>query len=270
MKKLLLLLAAAFALQTIQAQQKEGTITYERKINMWKRITDEEMRARIPEYRTSKHILYFSDSVSLYKLIPEDDAPDPFAGGGGGGRFVMRMGGADGGDLYKNFASATSIQANEMGGRNFLITDTIRKAPWKITGETKQILGLNCRKATRKVAAPVMVNRTMNFSRNQNTDTTIKTAAPREIEVVAWFAENMPAPVGPDVYGQLPGVIMGLDIDNGSMVYTATDVKKTVDIKDLKEPKKGKKVTQEEYRKMMMGLMQNQGGGMMRMGGPGM
>jgi hypothetical protein len=104
MKRLLLLLAIAICSQTIFAQQKQGTITYERKINMWKRITDEQMRAMIPEYRNSKHILYFSDSVSLYKAVPEDETPDPFGGGGG---VVIRLGGADGGELYKNFATAT-------------------------------------------------------------------------------------------------------------------------------------------------------------------
>jgi GLPGLI family protein len=94
-----------------------------------------------------------------------------------------------------------------------------------------------------------------------------KAAAPqtKEVEVIAWYADDIISPVGPESYGQLPGVIMLLDVDNGATVYTATEVKKTVDQKELKEPKKGKIVTRQEYSKLMMDMMSNQmGGGMMR------
>ncbi len=266
MKQLLLLLAITIGSQASFAQQKQGTITYERKINMWKRITDEQMRAMIPEYRNSKHILYFSDSVSLYKAVPEDETPDPFGGGGGG--VVIRMGGADGGELYKNFATATSIQANEVGGKNFLIIDSIKSSPWKISSDTKQILGITCRKATRTAQAPVPVIRTMtSFNGEIAKDTTInKAPKTKEVEVIAWFAENMPAPVGPDAYGQLPGAVLEVNFNDGEIIFTAKEILQTVDPKNLKEPQKGKRIKQAEYRKMMMDLMQNQGGGMFRMG----
>jgi GLPGLI family protein len=266
MKRLLLLLAIALSSQAIFAQQKQGTITYERKINIWKRITDEQMRAMIPEFSTSKHVLYFSDSISLYKAVPEDVTPDPFGGGGGG--VVIRMGGADGGELYKNFATATSIQANEVGGKNFLIIDSIKAAPWKISNETKQILGVTCRKATRTAQAPQAVIRTMTSMNGDITKDSTLNKAPKtkEVEVVAWFAENIPAPVGPEAYGQLPGAVLEVSFNDGETIYTAKEILQTVDSKNLKEPQKGKRITQAEYRKMMMDLMQNQGGGMIRMG----
>ena len=92
---------------------------------------------------------------------------------------------------------------------------------------------------------------------------TTRTAAPttREVEVVAWYADDLVSPVGPENYGQLPGVILQLDVDNATTVYTATEVKKAVDMKDLKEPKKGKVVTRVEYQKLMNDLMSNQGPG---------
>ena len=85
MRKVLLSFTCLSGFLLANAQQKEGTIVFERKINMYKTITDEQMRAMMPEFRTSKHMLLFSDSISVYKAIPEDEAPDPFAGGGGGG-----------------------------------------------------------------------------------------------------------------------------------------------------------------------------------------
>lgn len=263
MRKVLLSLTCLTGFLMANAQQKEGTIVFERKINMYKTITDEQMRAMMPEFRTSKHMLLFSDSISVYKAIPDDEAPDPFAGAGGGGpRMIMRFGN-DGGDLYKNFSQSKSILSTELGGKNFLIVDSIKPQPWKLSMETKQILGQTCHKATRKMPAPQMTMRsiTMGGGGSVNRDTTVqKPVAPKDWEVVAWFADNLISPVGPESYGQLPGVILELDIDNGRTVYTAKEIKATVDAKELKEPKKGKVVTQEEYRKLMQQMMQNQGG----------
>ena len=217
------------------------------------------MKAMMPEFRTSKHILLFSDSISMYKMMPEDEAPDPFAGDGGGVRMVFR-GGSDGGDLYKNFTQAKSIQTSELGGRNFLIVDTIQQQPWKMSNETKQFLGYTCHKATRKViqAAPVMRTVMMGGGGAQKDTTTQSGPKGKEVDVVAWYADNIISPVGPESFGQLPGVILQLDVNDGTTVYTATEVKKTVDMKELKEPKKGKVVTRTEYQKMMMDLMGNQ------------
>ncbi len=263
MKRVFFVTAGLFSLAMLQAQVKEGTVIYERKINMYRTIQDEQMRAMIPEFRTSKHMLLFSDSVSVYKAVPEDEAPDPFAGGGGG-RVMIRMGGSDNGDLYKNLSQSKSIQTSELGGKNFLITDTIQQQPWKIGTETKQILGYTCHKATRKIMQPVgMIRRVVMGGGGGAQDTTTSQNRPqsKEVEVVAWYAENLNSPVGPESYGQLPGVILQLDVDNAATVYTATEVKKSVDLKELKEPKKGKVVTQPEFRKMMMDMMNSQGPG---------
>jgi GLPGLI family protein len=260
MKRAFFLLTGLLSLSALQAQLKEGTVIYERKTNMHKTIQDEQMKAMIPEFRTSKHMLLFSDSVSMYKTVPEDEAPDPFAGGGGR---IMIRGGSDNSELYKNFSQAKSVQATELGGKNFLIVDTIQQQPWKLGTETRQILGHTCHKATRKVTQPVGGFR-MNIMGGGNTTTTprdsTKPAAPttREVEVVAWYADDIVSPVGPENYGQLPGVILQLDVDNATTVYTATEVKKSVDLKDLKEPKKGKVVTRVEYQKLMSDMMGSQ------------
>jgi len=271
MKKIFFLLTASVSLTALSAQVKEGTIYYDQKVNMYKTIQDEQMRAMMPEFRTSKFMLLFSDSVSIYKVVPEDEAPDPFAGGGGGTRMIFRMG-AGGGDLYKNFAQSKSIQASELGGKNFLIVDSIKQQPWKLSTDTKQILGHNCHKATRKVmqSANGPVRRILMGGGNTTPDTTaLKQQPAKEIEVVAWYADDIVSPVGPENYGQLPGVILQLDVDNGTTVFTATDVKKTVDTKELKEPKKGKVVTRQEFSKIMTDMMGSPGGpgGVVRFGG---
>jgi GLPGLI family protein len=237
MKKLFFLLPGMLCWGVSQAQVKEGTLIYERKQNMHRTLQDEQMRAMIPEFRTSKHVLLFSDSISMYKIVPEDEAPDPFAGGGGT-RFVMR-GPGDAGELYKNFSQAKSIQSSELAGKNYLIVDSIQQQPWKLGSETKTILGHLCHKATRKITQPIAQMRVMSFGGGaQRTDTTVQRAPQtREVEV-----------------------IMQLDIDNATTVYTATELSAKVDQKDLKEPKKGKVVTRPEYQKIMMDMMGSQMG----------
>ncbi len=242
MKKVFFLLMAAMSAGTIMAQVKQGTIVYERKINAHRTITNEQMRAMIPEFRISKHILMFSDSISLYKLIPEDEAPDPFAGGPGGARIMsFNFGSADAGELYKNFTQAKSILSSELGGKNYLIVDSILQQPWKLSNETKQILGYTCLKATRKLTIQVSAPRMMVFgggNANPVRDTT--RPQPREIEVVAWYAQDIISPVGPDSYGQLPGVILQLDSDNGATVFTALEIKKRSRPEIIERAEKGK------------------------------
>ncbi len=258
--------AAAFMASTgLIAQQREGTVLYEKKMNMHKNLQNEQMKAFIPEFRNTKHMLLFSDSVSIYRMIPEEEAPDPFSGGGGGGQVVIRMGGGgDGGDMYKNFSQQRGIQSLEMGGKNFLIIDTLKPQPWKITEETKKILGYTCYKATRKMPQPRMMLRTMSVGGSGSSDTLKNSIAntPKEIEVIAWYTNDIITPAGPENYGQLPGLILQLDIDNGTTVFNATEVKVTLNKKDLKEPTKGKAISRTEYQKLMTEMMNNQGPGM--------
>jgi GLPGLI family protein len=265
MKKAFLLISAAMGISALQAQIKEGTIVYERKINTHRNMPNEQMRAMVPEFRISKHLLIFSDSISVYRMIPENEDPDQFAGGagaggGGGVRMSFTMGGSnDAGDLYKNFTQSKSILSSELAGKSYLVVDSITQQPWKLTNETKQILGYTCLKATRKItvqAAPMRMMVINGPGGNTNRDTS--RPQPREIELVAWYAQDIASPVGPENHGQLPGVILELDTDNGATVYKALEFKKQVDQKQLKEPKKGKTVTAAEFSKMRMDLMQQQ------------
>lgn len=257
MKKTIFVLTGLMGLGSLSAQIKEGTVVYEQKVNMHKTIQDEQMKAMIPEFRTNNFQLLFSDSVSVYKMVSEDEAPDPF---GGGSRIIIRMGGG-GGDIYKNLSQSKSIQSSEVGGKNFLIIDSIRQQPWKLSNETQQILGYTCHKATSKImqASPTMRRVIMNGG-GPSTDTTRKASAAREVDVVAWYADDLLSPTGPENYGQLPGVILQLNVDNGTTVYTATEVSKKVDARELKEPKKGKVMNRKEFMKMMNDMMSNQGG----------
>ncbi len=259
---------ALMAISSLCAQQKEGTVLYEKKQNLHKNLPNEQMKAFIPEFRTSSHMLLFSDSISVYRLIPEVEAPDPFAGGAGGGVTVRFSGGADGGDLYKNFSQQKGLQSTELAGKLFLIVDTLNPQPWKLTEETKKILGYTCYKATRKSTAPRMMMRTMSMG-GPNSEETVKSnspaPAPKEIETVAWYTNDILTPAGPENYGLLPGLILEIDVDNGTTVFKATEVKASLNKKELKEPTKGKIIGRKEFQKLQMDMMQQEMPGMMQM-----
>lgn len=254
-------LAAGLLVSTsLFAQQKTGTIIFERKQNMHRNAT-EEMKAFMPEFRTTKQMLVFNESASLYKAVPEDEAPQPSAGGGG---MVMRFGG--GMETFTSFSEAKKVSSTDFFGEQFLIVDTIKKDKWKLTEETKTIAGHLCRKATTrtKIAA-----QGMRFSVGGPSAGNQQTPQEKEVDVIAWYADDIIAPAGPENYNGLPGVILAMDIDEGGIVFTALEVQANADLKLLKEPKKGKKVTPEGFRKAITEIMQNMGPGGIRLGGGG-
>ena len=57
MKKYLLSALLLAAVNLVQAQLKEGAIVYERKIDVHRRMEDDQMKAMVPQFRTDKHEL---------------------------------------------------------------------------------------------------------------------------------------------------------------------------------------------------------------------
>ncbi len=92
----------------------------------------------------------------------------------------------------------------------------------------------------------------------------------KEIEdtsaIVAWFATDIPVAAGPAEYqGQLPGLILEMDVANGRQTFKAIDISAKADIAVIKAPTGKKHYTPEEFRKerdkMMDEMQRNNGGG---------
>ena len=231
-----------FIANNIFAQSNQGTIRYERKLDVHRHLQDEQMKAMVPQFQTTSYDLLFNDSISVYKSVPKDEAPDPFENSGGGGHVVMKFGGpGDDGILYQNHSSGRLLEEASVEGKKYLITDSIRALSWKLSEETGVILGHTCKKAT--------------------------TTTSRGNKLVAWYSEDIPVPVGPDKTGGLPGAILKLDMDSAGVVYTATQIGSSVNAKDLRAPIGNKAVTRAEYEKILdqvMGPADSQGRRMMR------
>jgi len=241
----------------LEAQQKEGRVVYERTAQLQIRVNDNDAISQmLPKTRMDKFELAFGNNQSLWKHVDEDDNNDEF---GGGGMQIKMVGPGQNDVLFYDLSRGRVIEQLEMFDKKFIIEDSVRKLNWKLTGETQTILDHVCQKATTQRIS-MRMQMTMDngkMERKEIADTS---------NITAWFTPDIPVSAGPEVQGQLPGLILALDINNGRMVYKAIGISAKVDIASIKEPTKGKKVTPAEFndeRNKMMDEMQknNQGNG---------
>jgi GLPGLI family protein len=235
---------------------------------MHRNLPDPQMKSMIPEFRTDKFELIFNENASLFRSVVDDEAPDPFAnaggGGGGGMRMSFRMPTAN---TYTDLAKQMQYEERAFFEKEFLIVDSLKQYKWKLSEETKTIAKQLCKKATTMITAPqVRMRVSIGRGGENNTDTTANTPrAPKETELVVWYAENIPVSFGPDSYSGLPGVIMEIDQDNGATVTTAVEVSAKYPKKELVAPSKGEKMNRAQFQENMQKLMQD-----MQRGGGGM
>jgi GLPGLI family protein len=243
--------------QTARAQQQTGRVVYEFTPQMkMQRAGHEGMGQapppppRVPVFKLE---VLFSNNQMLRQALEDNTIND--VPGNENGVQIRGFGMAD--DItWLNFTEGRKVEQREFATKQYLITDTIRRENWKLTGETRNILGYTCQQAiTTKIGKRSMVSMENGvMSRKEIPDTS---------HVIAWFTAAIPVPAGPDYAGQLPGLILQIDI-NGNAIYKAIEVSQKVDVASIKEPKKGKKVTAAEFNKerdKVMEEMQRNGGG---------
>jgi GLPGLI family protein len=241
---------------TVAAQPTEGRVVYERKINMHKRLPPEaeQMKAMIPEFQTSKVELQFNASQSIFRNLPDEENQLPEAGEGGGRRFMFRMGGGANDETFRDYDKELIIESRELGPKKYLIDDTLRKLKWKMEEDTMTINGFLCYKATTTISMFGMGGG-MRMGGGASADSAAVAQArrfniPPEQKVEAWFTQDIASSAGPDQYFGLPGLILKVVIDEGTIVYTPLLID-TQSKAVVKAPTSGKKITREEYRKMM-------------------
>src|SRR4051812_18679359 len=130
MKLILILtgiLVSLVAAQIVFAQT-EGVITYETKVNLHRTLPpgQEDRKAMIPEFRTTRQQLFFNSNESLYKpLIEDEDEPAH----GGGMQVTIRI---PNNETYINQSTGELLSKNEFFGKDYLVADTLKVSPWKL------------------------------------------------------------------------------------------------------------------------------------------
>lgn len=253
MKKIVTILSM-FIVVSVTAQSFQGKATYKtsRKMNFKmggdraNAMSDDEkaqMNARLMKQFQKTFILTFDKSASIYKEDKNLKAPVARPAGGAN-MMVQVVGGGGGNDVYyKNTKENRFANKTEIMGKRFLIKDELPKYDWKLTDETKNIGVYTCYKAT----YTRQEDRTsMSMENGEVSEKTEKV----DVVTTAWYTPTIPVSNGPRGYNGLPGLILEVKEGNETIICSEIVMNPKDKIK-IEEPKKGKKVSQAEYEKIM-------------------
>ena len=161
-----------------------------------------------PQFKVSKSTLSFNKEHSLFSPVEEPTT---------GGSFFDLAQAKQINTVYTDFTTQTSTTQKNVYEELFLVKDSLRKINWKITTETREIAGYQCRRANALIMDSVYV--------------------------VAFYTDQIPVSGGPESFGGLPGMILGLALPHENITWFATKVTdRAVTPKELYIPVKGKPV----------------------------
>jgi GLPGLI family protein len=216
--KTLLIIAFSSIVLSASAQPQfitKGRIEYERKMNQHKPLEDQadnvwykEMLKVYPKFVNDIYELRFDNKRSMYKLVKENSENKYLQG--------IKPSETDG--TVQDLEARITSTKRDVFENTYVIQDSLRNLEWRITDETREIAGFECRKAVTKICDSVYV--------------------------VAFYTDQIAVSSGPESFGGLPGMILGLAVPRLYTTWFATKV-------ELSEPttaqlnpaQKGKKVT---------------------------
>ena len=224
MKKLLFLIAIMPTF--LFAQNNEGKIYYAEEVKFQFELPEgmEHMKDKFPSSQKSEKELLFNANSSLWRAAEmeaqEDAATFEDTNEQGNIRIKMVTVGAES-KLFKDLDKNKKTEKTDFMGKSFLINGDLKTFSWKLSGKSKTVAGYACQQA-------IFQDSTQN--------------------VEAWFTPQIPVSSGPAEFGALPGMILELNIDEGQTRIWATKVNlEKLDLSAIQAPKKGKKVSQEEF-----------------------
>ena len=208
----------------------QGRIEFEKKVNLYAQVDDEDddtwkdlMKKMMPQFKVTYFDLEFNGNKTLYKPGRENTDNN---------RIWQQP--AEDNTVFTNLTDSMSTTQKNVFEQTFLLHDSTRKIKWKITDETRNIAGFNCRRAN----ALVMDS----------------------IYVVAYYTDQITTTGGPESFNGLPGMILGLALPHEHITWFATKVY-TENITDtqLVPPAKGKKTTSSALLITLQDLMKDWG-----------
>jgi GLPGLI family protein len=223
----ILLLPLSLAIRGQQVFIDHGKIEYEFRINVHKQMEGdwaEEFKDKIQKFKTTYFNLFFKGDITVFEKGRDSDDKEDFWDEG---MFTHDI-------VYSDLNSNTFIRRQQVFEQPFLLSDSIRKVQWRITGETREIAGFECHKA---------VGRLLD-----------------SIYVVAFYCEDINVSGGPLSFCQLPGMILGLAIPRMAITMFATKLELTEPtVKELSPPTKGKKTNYAELQTIVNKTVDNWG-----------
>lgn len=234
----------------LQAQKIQGIATYkvQNKIEVkldstMDRAMQQQIKDLLKKQSQKEFGLQFSENESVYAQVETLSAPTPNSSGIQ--MVFMDAGGND--KLYKNIKENKYINQVEFFGKQFLVKDTLEKRKWKLEKESKYIGEYPCFKAT--YIEPLKV-----LSSFESSDLKENKLSDNEVDkggvITAWYTPQIPVQNGPNYYGGLPGLILEINTANLTILCSRIVLNPEKGI-DIKEPTKGKEVSNTEYEEII-------------------
>ena len=226
MKKQIIFLALVLSGFVAKSQQlflDKVSIEYAKTVAVWPLMKEiepqwfEQSKDRMPK-ETISYFNFSSDgSRSLYKRTKEPEIA----------RGMWFRPFADENVIYNDYITGMTTSQKPVFEETFLVQDSLLKIKWKITADTRNIAGFECRKAIGILY-----------------DT---------VAVFAFYTDEIMISGGPEGINGLPGMILGVGIPrlHTSWFATKVNILNDGDLKTITPAAKGKKTT----RVAMMGSL---------------
>lgn len=209
-----------------------GHIEYEKRINQFSFYDKEddespwvlEMKKVFPKMVSETYFLDFNENKSVFKLAKENTEI----------KYMWGRKPSETDVTVKDVKNNQISLQRDIFEQTYLVKDSLQKYEWKISNETRVIAGFECKKAVTKICDSVYI--------------------------VAFYTDEITVSSGPESFGGLPGMILGLAVPRLQVTWFATKI-------DLKEPteamlnpkQKGKTVTWDAYQKDLNKAMRDWG-----------
>lgn len=196
-----------------------------------------DIQKQLKKQMERSYVLTFNQAESNWKQEASLGS-GPATASSGGATIMINTGNEDR-LLYKNIGDQTFQQEEDLMGKEFLVMDTLKTFDWELTDESKKIGDYLCQKAIYS-----RIVESSSFSSGMEEMEKVKDT----VKVVAWFAPQIPVSHGPADFWGLPGLI--LELQNQGMTYICEKIvlNPAQEPVAIEVPKKGEKISQEEYR----------------------
>ena len=208
--------------------KKKSTLNLNEKQNKFSQAAPQSnylVKSAYEKMQSIEYKLFFNNKESYFEMVKSLDTDNQK---GNVSKLLAESLGIGNGNYYANIESKKLVHQKEFTSDLFYIESSTNNHIWKLNNNTKKIGNYNCYEAT--------------------TITSLETVrGSKEIPVTAWYTTDIPLPFGPANFTNLPGLILELHLNNVIVYADAINLNKKGDIK---VPKKGIKITEQEFVKL--------------------
>ncbi len=207
--------------------QSSGEVIYqmEKQLNYEGKQIPPDILKNLPKKTDAQYRLLFSPDAYVFKAMDNQKKPETISMRKGGRMHRFSGRGKKDYVRYQDLSTQSIQEKKSIFDKPFIVEVPFEKLKWKLLPDKQKVGQYTAYKA-------------------ELVDTTQR--------VVAWFAPEIPIQSGPMEFGQLPGLILYLDIDDGTTVYSATNIEfRPLTSEEMERPTGAKTISAQRYEELM-------------------